>query len=96
MGKSRRKFGKIGIAEGKNTEFYRIANQKIRAKARHILDRLRTGHVEADSLSFPTKHRDVKANDWYEPTDGSYLYPKKELEKLKESDPEYYRKLKNK
>lgn len=96
MSKSRRKIGKIGIAGGKNTEFYRIANQKIRAKARHILDILRTGHVEADSLSFPSKHRDVKATDWYEPTDGSYLYPRKELEKIKDSDPEYYRKLKNK
>ena len=96
MGKSRRKIGKIGFAEGKNTEFYRIANQKIRAKARHIIDMLRTGHVEADSILFPSKHRDVKATDLYEPTDGSYLYPRKDLEKIKESDPEYYRKLKNK
>lgn len=56
----------------------------------------RARHVEADNLLFPTKHRDVKATDLYEPTDGSYLYPKKELDKLKDSDPEYYRKLKNK
>lgn len=96
MSNNRKKFGKIGIAEGKNTEFYRIANQQIRAKARHILDMLRTGHVETDNVSFPTKHRDVKANDWFEPTDGSYLYQKKELEKLKDSTPEYYRKLRNK
>ena len=45
MSKSRRKIGKIGIAESKNTEFYRIANQKDKGKGsthlRYTEDRTR-------------------------------------------------------
>lgn len=96
MSRSFRKYARMSIATGCNTEFYRDANRRIRAKARHIMDMLRSGHLDSDNLSFPTKHKDVQADEWYEPTDGSYLFSPREMERIKNEDPKLYRMLKNK
>lgn len=96
MGKSFRHFGRLGICTGSNTLYYRMANRKMRCVARHMLDMVRTGHISVENAMFPRYHRDVGANDWDEPTDGSVLFTKRQIDSFKKLEPKLYRTLKNK
>lgn len=96
MGKSFRRFGRLGNCTGSNTLYYRIANRKIRCKSRHTLDMIRTGYASVEEIVFPCRHRDVGANDWDEPTDGSVLFTKRQIDLFKKTEPKLYRMLKNK
>ena len=47
-----------------------------------------SGKIDEDTISFPTKHKDVGFNDWDEPTDGTMnecmpCFPKEWTDKLK-------------
>ena len=74
MSRSYKKKSKQGICVGSNTEYYREANRQIRAKAKQKLRLaiINDNFVDLDNL--PEKHKDVKHNEWNEPTDGSILY----------------------
>lgn len=89
MSRSRKKFAVCGIAYGSNTGYYREANRKLRTIKRRILKMFQLGRIDEETISFPTKHKDVGYNDWDEPTDGHYkegspYFPYWMLDKLKQ------------
>ncbi len=88
MSRSRKKFAIIGFACGVNTEYYREANRKLRTVCRRIMRKFKSGKIDEDTISFPTKHKDVGFNDWDEPTDGTMkegmiCFPNEWIDKLK-------------
>ena len=72
MSRSYKKKSKQGICVGSNTEYYREANRQAKAKQKLRLAIINDDFVDLDNL--PEKHKDVKYNEWSEPTDGSILY----------------------
>lgn len=74
MSRSYKKKSKQGICVGSNTEYYREANRQIRAKAKQKLRMAVINDDFNDLDNLPEKHKDVKYNEWNEPTDGSILY----------------------
>jgi len=76
MSRSYKNIIKVGICNGRNTEFYRYLNRKERNTNRHNLRNLMANYnIEdvndlIDIIEFPH-------DDWCEPTDGTFLISKK-------------------
>ncbi len=86
MSRSYKKKSKQGICAGSNTEYYRGVIRQIRTKAKQ---KLRLAIINDDLDNLPEKHKDMKYNEWSEPTDGSILY----TEPLDDWDEKYTHKI---
>ena len=69
MSRTYKKNVKVGIAGGKNTEFYRSRDRKIRRKNREICRSI----VDDEDRDLTVLNDKYIKNTWEEPTDGSYL-----------------------
>lgn len=69
MSRTFKKFIRYGICGGKNTEFYRERNRKLRhVNKEHLREMI--NDEDLDGITFDDNY---KKDDWTEPTDGSFL-----------------------
>ena len=91
MSRTYRKYLRLGVCCGSNTEWYRERRREQRTKNKHILRKLRKMPIESftnecEFINYP------KRDSWNEPTDGTWLVYKSTIRQWKqniESDDEY-------
>lgn len=85
MSKSVGKYKSLGFCTGSNTPYYKERRKFIRNKNRHLLRNVvaNSKMEDIDDEFIPIKL--PKRDDWREPTDGTFKYNAKEINKLKQS-----------
>lgn len=91
MSRTYRKYLRLGVCCGSNTEWYRDRRREQRTKNKHALRKIRKMPIESfanecEFINWP------KRDSWYEPTDGTWLVYKSTIRQWKqnsESDDEY-------
>ena len=78
MARTYRKFIKCGVCAGSNTQYYRYMNRKCRTKNRQSLRNMMANY-DIETVSDFIPFGEVPIHDsWREPTDGTFIIPKKD------------------